>query len=125
MSARSTSSNLAFARQLRREMTMAEAMLWRALRGSRFAGLKFRRQAPVGPYIADFLCIASRLIVELDGRDTPLDITARSDEGEIMGLRHASHPTYGVQFHPEFTSKPMIPHPLFRDFVAAVVKRHG
>lgn len=41
------------------------------------------------------------LIVELDGRVTPLVVTARSDEGEIMGLRHVSHPTYGVQFHPE------------------------
>jgi anthranilate synthase component 2/para-aminobenzoate synthetase component 2 len=41
------------------------------------------------------------LIVDLEGRDTPLEITARSDEGEIMGLRHVSHPTHGVQFHPE------------------------
>ena len=41
------------------------------------------------------------LIVELEGRDTPLVVTAKSDEGEIMGLRHASHPTYGVQVHPE------------------------
>jgi very-short-patch-repair endonuclease len=54
------------ARQLRRDMTNAEAMLWRALRGSRLNGMKFR-QVPVGRYIADFLCFQHRLIVELDG----------------------------------------------------------
>lgn len=41
------------------------------------------------------------LIVEIDSDDTPLEVTARSGEGEIMALRHRSHPTYGVQFHPE------------------------
>jgi para-aminobenzoate synthetase component II len=41
------------------------------------------------------------LIVDLEGRDTPLDITAKSDDGEIMGLRHKVHMTYGLQFHPE------------------------
>ena len=47
-------------------MTEAEAMLWRGLRG-RGIGAKFRRQVPIGPYVADFACAAARLIVELDG----------------------------------------------------------
>ncbi len=58
---------LSFARKLRREDTRAEELLWNSLRKSQLEGLKFRRQVPIGPYIVDFLCIAHRLIVELDG----------------------------------------------------------
>ncbi len=67
MPTRYPNHQLDHARQLRRDMTNAEAMLWRLLRGSRLDGLKFRRQVPVGSYIADFLCFRHRLIVELDG----------------------------------------------------------
>jgi very-short-patch-repair endonuclease len=55
------------ARELRRAMTPAEVILWRALRGRRYAGFKFRRQRPIGRYLADFYCHDSKLIVELDG----------------------------------------------------------
>jgi very-short-patch-repair endonuclease len=55
------------ARQLRARMTDAERKLWFALKDRRFAAFKFRRQVPVGPYIADFLCFDLRLIVEVDG----------------------------------------------------------
>ena len=55
------------ARALRRDMTDAERKLWNALRGRRLAGAKFRRQVPVGPYVADFLSRRYRLAVEVDG----------------------------------------------------------
>ena len=58
--------HLDFTRRLRRNLSTAETILWRALRG-RAIGAKFRRQVPVGPYVADFACVAVRLIVELDG----------------------------------------------------------
>jgi len=61
-----TDRQLTMVRHLRRDMTAAETMLWRSLR-NRGLGWKFRRQVPIGPYIADFVCIATKVIVELDG----------------------------------------------------------
>ena len=55
------------ARALRANQTEAESRLWQRLRDRQLAGAKFRRQAPVGPYIADFICLAAKLIVEIDG----------------------------------------------------------
>jgi very-short-patch-repair endonuclease len=55
------------ARELRREQTEAERLLWRMLRGRQLGGYKFRRQRPFGPYILDFYCPNKRLAVELDG----------------------------------------------------------
>ena len=51
---------------LRRAMTDSERMLWSRRRGEQL-GVKFRRQHPLGGYVADFACLAPRLIVELDG----------------------------------------------------------
>ncbi|HHS82607.1 MAG TPA: endonuclease domain-containing protein, partial [Devosia sp.] len=54
------------ARALRANLTDAERALWQKIRG-RQLGAKFRRQAPVGPYIADFLSHEARLVIEVDG----------------------------------------------------------
>ena len=54
------------ARRLRRAMTRSERIVWGALR-LRPGGLKFRRQHPIGPYIADFACPEAQLVIELDG----------------------------------------------------------
>lgn len=55
------------ARGLRRDGTDVERKLWYCLRDRRLDGHKFRRQLPVGPYVVDFACVESRLVVELDG----------------------------------------------------------
>ena len=55
-------------RELRQRMTLSEKILWQFLRSSSFAGLRFRRQHPIGRYIVDFCCLRKKLIIELDGR---------------------------------------------------------
>jgi type I restriction enzyme R subunit len=52
---------------LRRSATPAEKALWERLRGRQLATLKFLRQVPIGPFVADFCCRDLRLVVELDG----------------------------------------------------------
>ena len=58
---------LANARHLRKTLTDAERKLWSRLRGKQVRDLKFRRQHPIPPYIADSCCIERKLIIELDG----------------------------------------------------------
>lgn len=55
------------ARDLRANMTDAERKLWEALRRKNINGLRFRKQYPLGPYFADFVCLPARLVVEVDG----------------------------------------------------------
>ncbi|MFO0390086.1 MAG: DNA repair protein RecO [Alphaproteobacteria bacterium] len=56
-----------FARELRRNQTDAEQKIWHHLRAHRFGQYGFRRQKPIGNYIADFICMEKQLIIELDG----------------------------------------------------------
>jgi len=74
---------------LRQRMTPAEQVLWSALRAHQLAGLKFRRQHPVGPFIADFACPAKKLIVKVDGG-------IHRDRAEYDAARTA-HLSYGWQ----------------------------
>ncbi|MBI4808120.1 MAG: endonuclease domain-containing protein [Nitrosomonadales bacterium] len=55
------------ARSLRSGMTDAERLLWQALRYKQLAGHRFRRQFPIGRFIADFVCVEQKLVIELDG----------------------------------------------------------
>ena len=55
-----------FAKDNRREMTESETILWNALRKLN-CGYHFRRQHPIGDYIADFICIKKNLVIEVDG----------------------------------------------------------
>jgi very-short-patch-repair endonuclease len=61
------SSSTARARTLRRQATEAETKLWQKLRGGQIAGVRFRRQEPIGPYIVDFCSFDPKLVIEVDG----------------------------------------------------------
>ena len=67
------------ARALRRNSTDAERFLWAALRGNRLNGASFRRQVPIENYIADFVCHAAKLVIELDGGQHFSDQAERRD----------------------------------------------
>ena len=59
-------------------MTLPEGKLWQALR-TRPEGLKFRRQHPLGPFIADFYCASAKLVIEVDGSMHGIEDWAASD----------------------------------------------
>lgn len=84
---------ITFARELRRDATKAEEILWQCLRAKRLNGLKFRRQHPLGAhYIADFYCPATGVAVELDGQ---VHNSRRARWAD--GIRHGQLQTAGVR----------------------------
>jgi very-short-patch-repair endonuclease len=67
------------ARVLRKNSTDAERLLWSEIRDHRMQGLSFRRQVPIGNYIADFVCHAAKLVIELDGGQHFSDQSEQAD----------------------------------------------
>ena len=67
------------AKELRRNQTDAERKFWPVLRDKQFESRKFRRQAPIGPYVVDFVCFSEKLVIELDGGQHALQV-ARDDK---------------------------------------------
>ena len=55
------------AKELRRNMTDAEKLLWSRIRRNQIDELPFRKQVPIGPYVADFACLPIKLVIEVDG----------------------------------------------------------
>ena len=82
---------MSIARRQRRTMTPPEVRLWVLLRRSPL-GIRFRRQHPIGPFVADFYCPAAKLVIEVDGmiHDSPA-VAARDETRdrymESLGLR--------------------------------------
>src|SRR3569623_676319 len=78
------------ARQQRKEMSLPEVLLWQRLRGRR-AGVKFRSQHPIGPYVVDFYCREPRLVLEVDGEIHTRGDRPAHDEIRDAFLRENGH----------------------------------
>lgn len=74
------------AKQLRSNATEPEKLFWRALKDIPLYGTHFRRQVPIGPYVADFACLKARLLIELDGGHHSRDDVVVRDERRTRWL---------------------------------------
>ena len=68
------------AKQLRQTMTRAETLLWRYLKADRIDGLGFRRQVPIRNYIAYFICMSAKIVIELDGESHDFEERQNADQ---------------------------------------------
>lgn len=87
-----TSQTIKNEKRLRKPLTHAENILWQILRNRKVFGLKFRRQHPLGPFIADFYCHELSLVLEVDGAIHELESVKKYDRArepfiKDLGLR--------------------------------------
>lgn len=74
------------ARELRRDQTEAEKVLWMKLRNRQVNGVKFRRQQPIGSFIVDFVSLEKKLVIEVDGGQHNLSPTIDIDQNRTSYL---------------------------------------
>lgn len=106
------------ARTLRRSKTLSERRLWNWLRNRTFAGAKFRRQVPVGPYVLDFFCPTLKLAIEADGRQHASDWMVEYDGQRTAYLR--SHGIEIVRIVNELLARDSL---MVEEIIAAVIAR--
>jgi very-short-patch-repair endonuclease len=104
------------ARSLRKILTRGEVLLWLELRALRRAGLHFRKQVPIGPYIADFSCLRAKLIVEVDGDAHESEKGKRHDANRDAYLRSLGYEIMRFD-EPDVRSNPWN--------VAQLIKQHA
>jgi very-short-patch-repair endonuclease len=85
------------ARKLRRDSTSAESKLWAELRNRQLGGFKFVRQAPIGKYIADFVCREALLVVEVDGATHSTTAEVTRDESRTSFLKGLGYRIVRIQ----------------------------
>jgi len=83
------------ARKLRKGMSLPEVLLWQRLRGGS-SGVKFRRQHPIGPYVADFCCLSSRLVIEIDGEVHDRGQQPEHDDRKDMFLKENGYQVHRI-----------------------------
>lgn len=110
----------AWAKELRRNMTPAEKILWRYLRNDQLYGCHFRRQHPIKQFIADFYCAKADLIIELDGgihnnsevQEHDINRTAELENMGITVIRFTNEEIYNDINNVIEKIKKHLPHPL-------------
>ena len=85
------------ARRLRSDQTNAENRLWSRLSARQLEGFKFRRQHPIGPFVADFFCLDAKLVIELDGSQHADQL--HDDERRTEFLRDAGYKVLRIWNH--------------------------
>jgi very-short-patch-repair endonuclease len=108
-----TQASIGRARKLRQDMTEAERRVWAALRGHRLTDLHFRRQKPIGPYVADFCCHAAKVVIEVDGGQHGFGSNLKRDRQRDRWFEEQGYLTLRFWNHEVFTQLAMVKETIF------------